>query len=259
MQKLLEQDKRNHEAYIKSGEIFEDRQQAYERMTKAVERLTAGVQTLAELLGLQPPILPTAATLFKSGLQIVESSSTFTVRDDGPIPGGIWDDEEEKRFYEDLVDLKQVVPPYLLGLKEEVEAKVEVGAPNQADGIVHDHEEAQRLDEEDIRRQLEEIDLTDEGTAEAVDMSRASSKGSASGPILDTSIEEVSGKPTDDGIVEPVEDIPAGPAARLTALMSALPEAVNREMIDKLATEFASLNSKGARNRIVRVGAWRET
>lgn len=43
-QKLLEQDKKNYEAYIKAGEIFEDRQNAYEKMTKAVEKLHAGVQ-----------------------------------------------------------------------------------------------------------------------------------------------------------------------------------------------------------------------
>lgn len=44
-QKLQEQDLKNHEAYIKSGEIFEDRQQAYEKMTKEVERLMAGMTT----------------------------------------------------------------------------------------------------------------------------------------------------------------------------------------------------------------------
>ncbi|EEB88020.1 hypothetical protein MPER_14392 [Moniliophthora perniciosa FA553] len=32
--RLQEQDRRNHEAYIRSGEIFEDRQQAYEKMIK---------------------------------------------------------------------------------------------------------------------------------------------------------------------------------------------------------------------------------
>jgi hypothetical protein len=45
LQRLQEQDLKNHEAYIKSGEIFEDRQQAYEKMTKEVERLMAGITT----------------------------------------------------------------------------------------------------------------------------------------------------------------------------------------------------------------------
>lgn len=45
LQRLQEQDKRNHEAYIRSGEIFEDRQQAYEKMTKGYERLLASCQS----------------------------------------------------------------------------------------------------------------------------------------------------------------------------------------------------------------------
>lgn len=45
-QRLQEQDKRNHEAYIRSGEIFEDRQQAYEKMTKGYEKLLASCQSL---------------------------------------------------------------------------------------------------------------------------------------------------------------------------------------------------------------------
>lgn len=39
--RLQDQDRRNHEAYIRSGEIFEDRQQAYEKMTKGYEKLLA--------------------------------------------------------------------------------------------------------------------------------------------------------------------------------------------------------------------------
>jgi regulator of nonsense transcripts 2 len=55
LQKLLEQDKKNYEAYIKAGEIFEDRQNAYERMTKAVEKLQTGVQRSVGLLGCGVP------------------------------------------------------------------------------------------------------------------------------------------------------------------------------------------------------------
>jgi regulator of nonsense transcripts 2 len=33
-----------------------------------------------------------------------------------------------------------------------------------------------------------------------------------------------------------------------------MPEAVNREMIDKLAVEFGFLNSKAARKRLIKVG-----
>lgn len=59
--RLQEQDRRNHEAYIRSGEIFEDRQQAYEKMAKSYEKLLASCQTLSELLYLPLPSLPSAS------------------------------------------------------------------------------------------------------------------------------------------------------------------------------------------------------
>ena len=237
----------NHEAYIKSGEIFEDRQQAYERMTKAVERLTMGVQTLADLLGLSPPVLPTATSLSQSGLQIVETQSTFTVRDDGLLAGGIWDDEEEKRFYEDLLDLKAMVPAGLLGIKEaEAEVKAE-------ESVTDEHTE-QKFDEEDIKRQLEELDLGKAELNGGVEMARDGSSASIASAGLKSSVmpHEDEEKPSDTTISEE-DGLQAGPAARLTALLAALPEAVNREMIDKLVAEFAFLNSKAARKRLIRV------
>ena len=216
-------------------------------MTRAVERLTTGVSSLADLLGLAPPTLPTAATLSKSGLQIVEGQSSFTVRDDGPIAGGIWDDEEELNFYENILDLKEVVPAGLLGIKEDKSA---------AEGTAQDVEAKQKQDEEDMQRLLEETEQGKLGAeSEAVDHAPDTPMGS---PVAVPATLEVEG---DDPVVSAetlAEDdgLQSGPAARLNALFAALPEAVNREIIDKLAVEFATLNSKPARKRLIRhIGA----
>ena len=219
-------------------------------MTRAVERLTAGVQVLADLLELSPPVLPTAASLSKSGLQIVEGQSSFTVREDGMLAGGIWDDEEEMRFYEEILDLKQVVPASLLGLKE---AQVAEGDGKDA-GEAVDAEAKRKQDEEDIKRQLEELAIEKpEPEAEATEMAREGSNATAASPVPQTvALAEVD----DDAPVTANEDVDdglqSGPAARLNVLFAALPEAVNREIIDKLAVEFASLNSKAARKRLIR-------
>jgi regulator of nonsense transcripts 2 len=255
----LDQDRRNHEAYIKSGEIFEDRQHAYEKMTKVVEKLTTGVQGLADLLSLPPPVLPTAANLSKGGLQIVDSASSFQVRDDGPVPGGIWDDEEEKRFYEELVDLKEHVPSSLLGIKES-KAKAEgvegEGNVQESEGS----EEKTKIQAENLHKELEAMLLAESESKDevaAASMSRTASAGVA----------DLSGAPSPTKLPIELEDEPApahtangeedtinsGPAARLSALIDALPDASNREMVDKLAIEFAFLNSKAARRRLVKV------
>nr|XP_031861440.1 uncharacterized protein CI109_003044 [Kwoniella shandongensis]KAA5528512.1 hypothetical protein CI109_003044 [Kwoniella shandongensis] len=274
--RLLEQDKRNHEAYIKSGEIFEDRQQAYEKMTRAVERLTTGVNSLADLLSLPRPTLPTAATLSKSGLQIVESASSFTVREDGPIAGGIWDDEEEQRFYESLIDLKEVVPSGLLGIKEDKkgagkgdEEAAKANGDNEANGTDGDSTEQQRseqekAEEEDLRRQLEQMELTADAPAEAAppvesqNMARTTSNSTAGSGDSPREAAVPNEQPATESLQETAasmveeDGLQSGPAARLTALFAALPEANNREVVDKLAIEFAFLNSKAARKRLTK-------
>jgi regulator of nonsense transcripts 2 len=235
-------------------------------MTKAVERLTTGVQQLADLLSLKMPDLPTSATLSKGGLQIVESISSFTVREEGQGVG-IWDDEEEKRFYEDLIDLKEVVPNGLLGIKEKKDVVTGEAGAGKGEAEGEGALERQKQEEEDIQRQLDQmmLDPAPESTApppveepEAVSMSRSGSKTSAKAPgspIIPTNalLDDEDGPPADSGIVGEDEGLQPGPAARLTALFAALPEAVNREIIDKLAVEFTFLNSKAARKRLIKV------
>ena len=228
-------------------------------MARAVERLNTGVQSLAEQLGLSPPVLPTAASMAKSGLQIVETQSTFTVRNDGPVAGGIWEDEEERSFYEDVLDLKDMVPVNLLGIKMKSHPgeKTQTERTEDAEGdkeTIAAAEEAQKLDEEDIKRQLEEMTIngTDGQLQPASQpMSREMSGSGAISPIRPSSAQGNS--KVDEDPVADEDEISTGPGARLQVVLNALPEAVNREMIDKLAVDFAFLNSKAARRRVVKV------
>ncbi|KAL3487045.1 armadillo-type protein [Aspergillus germanicus] len=131
---LTAQSRRNAEAYVKSGEIFEDRQANFERQTKSLEKLVANTQVLCEILGVEMPALaeqeasdPTAS----GGIGLVKTSEYLRGQGEGP---GIWEDEEERRFYENLVDLKGKVPAVLL--EDAKKKKNENGEPvkKKADG-----------------------------------------------------------------------------------------------------------------------------
>jgi regulator of nonsense transcripts 2 len=139
-QRLQDQDRRNHEAYIRSGEIFEDRQQAYEKMTKGYEKLLSNCQrsvrragcwstplnifvfyySLSELLYLRMPNLPSAS--HKSESIMIGSNAGKGLGEDGELilstAGGKWEDEEERRFFEDIQDLRDYVPKAMLGLED---------------------------------------------------------------------------------------------------------------------------------------------
>ncbi|KAL4916539.1 armadillo-type protein [Aspergillus aurantiobrunneus] len=121
---LTAQSRRNAEAYVKSGEIFEDRQANFDRQTKSLEKLVANTQILCEILGVEMPALAeqeASDPASSGGIGLVKTSEYLRGQGEG---AGIWEDEEERRFYENLVDLKGKVPAVLLddGKKKKAEA-----------------------------------------------------------------------------------------------------------------------------------------
>lgn len=117
--KLQDQDRRNHEAYIKSGHIFEDRQQSYDKMSKSFEKTLEQTKALAELLGLPPPALSEDKKGAGPSLAINldPQSRANDSRHDEEIASGKspWEDEDTRRFYQSLVDLADMIPPSVLG------------------------------------------------------------------------------------------------------------------------------------------------
>lgn len=126
---VFSQSRKNAEAYVKSGEVFEDRQANFEKQVKAQERLVANAQILADVLGLEMPELKDgdASNSGNNGsIGIVKAGEYLRGQGDG---AGIWQDEDERRFYENLADLKGKVPGILLedGKKKKTEADEPVG------------------------------------------------------------------------------------------------------------------------------------
>lgn len=94
--------------------MFEDRQASYERQLKAQERLIANGQVLCDILDDEMPDLKEKETYDSAGVNgigLVKTSEYLKGQADG---AGIWEDEEERRFYENLIDLQDRVPGILL-------------------------------------------------------------------------------------------------------------------------------------------------
>ncbi|KAJ7096222.1 armadillo-type protein [Mycena epipterygia] len=242
--RLQEQDRRNHEAYIRSGEIFEDRQQAYEKMTKGYEKLLASCQSLSELLYLPLPSLPTNSQKSDSIL-IGSNRSNNLAGDDADETmgsGGKWEDEEERRFFEDVQDLKDFVPRGVLGI-DEMEGK-------ESDSDLEGEKEKDRIEKEreEVRKLEEELENLGEDR-----MSQQSNPTEETQePLEDDLHTPTPGTPR--ATTPPLSPhlAPQGPSQLLTALLVRLPDATNRALIDQAAIDFAFLNSKAARKRLVR-------
>ncbi|KAK5072861.1 mRNA decay protein [Lithohypha guttulata] len=133
-QSLSNQSRRNAEAYVRSGEIFEDRQTNFEKQQKAQEKLIAAAQTLCDILGQDMPDLADkdgsdfAAT---STIGIVKAGEALRGTGDG---AGIWEDEDERRFYENLTDLRGRVPAILLEDSKKIKPDGDEALPNRNEG-----------------------------------------------------------------------------------------------------------------------------
>jgi hypothetical protein len=94
------------------------------------------------------PSLPTASQTSNS-IQIGSNTSSLLAEDADELAllasGGKWEDEEERRFFEDIQDLREVVPKSILGVEEGKEVKEE------------NAEEKQKAEAEEVRKLEEEL------------------------------------------------------------------------------------------------------
>ena len=209
---LNNQSHRNAEAYVKSGEVFEDRQANFERQVKTQEKLIANAETLCNVLGEKMPDLTekeVADAIAVPGIGLVKSGDYLKGHGDG---SGIWEDEDERRFYENLVDLKGKVPAVLL-----------------EDGM---RKKKSNTDDPMLKRPAS----TAGDSADA---------GAASGAA------ESESRPL-EGEEQPTAIISKTVGAQVDALLARLPELQTKDTVDELALEFCFLNSKASRNRLIK-------
>ena len=214
---LVAQGRRNAEAYVKSGEVFEDRQANYERQLKVQEKLIANAQVLCDVLGTEMPDLQekdTVDLVGNGGIGLIKTGDYLRSQADG---AGIWEDEEERRFYENLIDLKDRVPSILL---EDVKKK-------KADG------------DEQVGKKVNEA-ATSGGATETKDDTKTD---------MAPSVTATTSMDTDDPSTA-IANKTVG--AQVDALLARLPELSNKDMIDQAATDFCFLNSKASRNRLLK-------
>ncbi|XP_030635202.1 regulator of nonsense transcripts 2 [Chanos chanos] len=229
-------ERQNRRILHSKGELSEDRHKQYEEFATSYQKLLANTQTLADLLDENMPELPQDKTVQEEhgpGIDI------FTPGKPGEydLDGGIWEDEDARNFYENLVDLKAFVPAILF-------------KDNEKGGQAKDREESKEGKEgkegkdvsstEELELELEALDINDDPLElEAADEAES---------------EELAKKLLDEQEQED-EETSTGSHLKLIvdAFIQQLPNCVNRDLIDKAAMDFCmNMNTKSNRRKLVR-------
>ncbi|KAI0100028.1 MIF4G domain-containing protein [Nemania sp. FL0031] len=245
---IIAQKGRNSEAYVKSGEVFEDRQANFEKQLKAQERLASNAQVIADVLNAEMPDLKEAGDGFSNtngSIGLVKTGEYLRGQSEG---AGIWEDEDERRFYENLVDLKGKVPGILLedGKKKKTDTDEAVG---------------KRIDSTDIADTAKAAEVNDDQS-----MAIANKTIGAQVDALLTTLPDLTSKDATDQtaikfcflnskasrnrLVKGLTEVPKGRTdllpywSRLIATLGRYMSDIPKGIVDYLDTEFRSLQRR---------------
>ncbi|KAG8440022.1 hypothetical protein GDO86_005988 [Hymenochirus boettgeri] len=225
-------ERQNRRILHTKGELSEDRHKQYEEFATSYQKLLANCQSLADLLDENMPDLPQdkpAPEEHGPGIDIFTPGKPG----DYDIEGGIWEDEDARNFYENLIDLKAFVPAILFKDNERSSQNKDTGKDN-----FKESKEKEISTTEDLELELETLDINDdpmelEGADDAEDLTKK---------LLDEQEQED-------------EEASTGSHLKLIvdAFIQQLPNCVNRDLIDKAAMDFCmNMNTKANRRKLVR-------
>lgn len=249
---LASQARRNAEAYVKSGEVFEDRQANYEKQVKAQERLISNAQVLAEAIGGDMPDLKDsedASMTGNGGIGLIKTGEYLRGQGEG---AGIWEDEDERRFYENLVDLKGKVPGMLLEdvKKKKADTDDQVGKrTDTADNGVEAESNATKSSEADDQSTT----IANKTVGAQVDALLARLPDLTNKDLIDQAAIDfcfLNSKASRNRLVKAVQEAPKGrsdllPAwSRLIATLGRYMPDVTKGLVDYLDNEFRSLQRR---------------
>ncbi|XP_034251967.1 regulator of nonsense transcripts 2 isoform X2 [Thrips palmi] len=216
-------ERQNRRILQTKGELNAERKERLENLQQQYQKLLNSAQSFADVLDQPMPKLPEDPIKCEeeSGL-IVSGIGGFGDGEDGMfsgssgLVGGLWEDEETQRFYEDFPNMRD----YLPGIKSRDREPGSSPSPTPVSQVT----------EEVLDAELREEDLGNPDNVEPAN---------------------VEDEPEES---EPASQATTSTKQHLDQFLNQLPNCVNRELIDNAAAEFLlSLNAKSNKRKLVRV------
>ncbi|KAG0369693.1 hypothetical protein BGZ54_009183 [Gamsiella multidivaricata] len=243
---LIKLERKNEASLFSRGELSEERQQQYEKQYKAFEKLTASTQTVADALDVDMPVLEDEK---EDLIGIVESSGGAEEKGSS---SSVFEDEDNIVFYEQILDLRTLVPKIFLESSKSKKDKKDEGNDGDKDNdktVSKDEHSPAEVDSgaKNNAHQLDDLD-------ESADLIMESIDAELEDLNLDdhTGTESFLAEETVSTIQESSTTASKTTATQLDAFLAKLPSMCNRDMIDQAAVDFCYLNSKLSRNRLIK-------
>lgn len=244
---IKKMERHNNEVLFARGELHEDKKARFEKASKAYEKHLNHTQTLSDALDMDMPDLPADEGLEK---QSIVSANTANMFNDGKenLGNGIWEDEDARKFYEDLPDLRILVPDVFLDSQQSstsanaaatataaaanAEQKTEASAAASPKAAEDETAATTETEDSPMNMEEDESNLNDD-----MDLSE----------MVDEAVEHAGEENGDESANKPITQ-----NIQLEGLLARLPTCGNRDLIDSVAVDFCYMNNKNARKRLVK-------
>ncbi|KAI1319719.1 hypothetical protein EDD11_003413 [Mortierella claussenii] len=243
---LKKLERKNEASLFSRGELSEERQQQYEKQFKAFEKLSVSSQTIADTLDLDMPVLKDEK---EDLIGIVESTAGS---EEKGASSSVFEDEDNVVFYEQILDLRTLVPKiFLESSKSKKDKKEDEGeADKDGDKPATKEDQTTMENENTSKDAADHLDELDESVDEIMENMDAE--------LDDVDVNDSTGtdsflaEETISTIQESSTTASKTTATQLDAFLAKLPSMCNRDMIDQAAVDFCYLNSKLNRNRLIK-------
>ncbi|KAJ3414690.1 hypothetical protein HDV05_006225 [Chytridiales sp. JEL 0842] len=214
----------NVELQISRGGLPEDREKRFQKFVEMYEKFMANTQSLSQSLKKDMPDLPTLDNKDVVEVEIGQGARERTDQD-SQSSSSLWEDEDARTFYENLIELKNFVPAVLLG-SEVTELPAAVSDENVNVEVTENDEQ---------KTSAEDVSVDAEADASFI-----------------AEIEEMNIDEDSNDEDEKLKEGTGASKAEFEALVGRMPSALSRDLIDQIAVQFCFLNSKPAKKRLVK-------
>ncbi|KAJ1976817.1 mRNA decay protein [Dimargaris verticillata] len=271
--KRIQATKKAHQhRLVNRGMLPEADEQHLEQLTKELAKLLTNIESIAAAMDWGVPTLPEDDAADGPGISLGLTASAATSVNGRYGKYGQWDDEEAQHFYENLVDLKDVVPGVFLGGARKPRKPKAVEDPSTApstDNAIEPNDNApsaismESLDAQggtstDMSNLIANLELDDAtqdlhiDTGDVLDSSHSLSRSQSQPNHLTAASTSLAEPAAGDTATAPVLTLAGNAmASNLNELLLLLPSLVSRDMVDQAAIQFCFFNSKQARQRLL--------
>ncbi|KAF9983743.1 hypothetical protein BGZ75_004775 [Mortierella antarctica] len=242
---LKKTERKNESSLFSRGELSEERQQQFEKQFKAFEKLSTSTQAIADALDVELPVLKDEK---EDLIGIVETSAGS---EDKGTSSSVFEDEDNVVFYEQILDLRTLVPKIFLETKSKKDKKEDGNEADQDGDKSAGKEDRFAADSDratnDAAEGLEDLDESADHIMENIDAE-----------LDDLDLNDASGTESflaEDTVATTADSSTTASkatATQLDAFLAKLPSMCNRDMIDQAAVDFCYLNSRLSRNRLIK-------